>query len=73
MSEVQVKVSSVTNAMRGKNILNANSIAAYYKRTARPSANEGCGYSIYIKSQDKDRAFKILSDSGIRIIGVEMQ
>lgn len=61
-------VSSVTNAMRGKDMLEHNGIRAFVSRTIDENGNNGCGYSIMV-DRDADRAEQLLLSAGIRIRG----
>lgn len=61
-------VSSVTNAMRGKKLLEKNGIHGYIHRTVDEEGNNGCGYSLLV-SGDVARAEKLLIGAGIRIRG----
>lgn len=61
-------VSSVTNAMRGKSLLERNGIRAYVSRTIDENGNNGCGYSIAVQS-NPDRAEQLLTSAGIRVRG----
>lgn len=46
MSSTIFNVSSVTNAMKGKALLERNGIRAYVSRALDENGNNGCGYSI---------------------------
>lgn len=61
-------VSSVTNAMRGKKLLEQNGIHGYINRTVDEEGSNGCGYSLLV-SGDVERAEKLLTGAGIRIRG----
>jgi hypothetical protein len=61
-------VSSVTNAIRGKELLDKNGIRAHISRLADENIKNGCGYCIFVSS-DCERAESILRSSGIRIRG----
>ena len=66
MSKTIFNVSSVTNAMRGKSLLEHNGIRAYVGRTIDANGNNGCGYSITV-DKEGNRAERLLVSSGIRI------
>ena len=68
MESVYFNVSSVTNAMRGKNLLEKNGIHGYINRTVDEEGNNGCGYSILVTG-DVARAESLLTAAGIRIRG----
>lgn len=61
-------VSSVTYAMKGKEILQSRGFRAYIERIPRDLQNVGCGYCIYV-NRNTDMAEKILLDSGVRVLG----
>ena len=67
MSKKGVKVSSVTLAMKGRDLLLKNGYKAYLTRNPKPEKGEGCGYLIYINNPDK-RCFQILQNNGIKVI-----
>lgn len=68
MGKPMILVSSITYAMKGRDILFKHGIKGYVERTPRTSENTGCGYSIYVPS-NTDEAEKILIAYGIRILG----
>ncbi|MDD3693397.1 MAG: DUF3343 domain-containing protein [Oscillospiraceae bacterium] len=59
-------VSSITNAMRGKSILEQNNIRAFINRSHDECINNGCGYCIIVTS-DFEKAERLLRSIGIRI------
>lgn len=61
-------VSSVTNAIRGKELLDKNGIRAHISRLADENIKNGCGYCIFVSS-DYERAESLLRSCGIRIRG----
>lgn len=67
MSKKGVKVSSVTLAMKGRDLLLKNGYKAYLTRNPKPAKGEGCGYLIYINNPDR-RSFQILQNNGIKVI-----
>lgn len=71
MHKTKIRVSSVTNAVRGVKLLNSYGISAYYKRTTNPALNEGCGYSIYVDYGDKEESVNLLRENEIKISGVD--
>lgn len=62
-------VGSVTNAIRGRDLLRTNGINAYTERTPNGLNQTGCGYNIIIAG-NKTRAESLLMNAGIRILGV---
>ena len=69
MDSVYFNVSSITNAMRGKNLLERNGIHGYINRTVDEEGNNGCGYSLLV-SGDTAKAESLLRAAGVRILGV---
>ena len=68
LDNVIFNVSSVTNAMRGKTLLEHNGIRAYVGRTIDADGNNGCGYSITVpEGTGAERAERLLKSAGIRI------
>lgn len=62
-----ILLSSITYAMKSRDILFQYGIRAYVERTPK-SDNFGCGYSIYVPERT-DEAEQILTGMGIRIRG----
>lgn len=58
-------VGSVTNAMRGRELLQKNGIPAFLGR-ADARGREGCGYTLTVTG-DVSRAAGILAAAGIRV------
>ena len=58
-------VGSVTNAMRGRDLLQKQGIPAFLGR-ADAKVREGCGYTLTVADRG-DRAAAILTAAGIRI------
>lgn len=67
MNQPIIVVSSVTYAMKGRDLLNQQGIRAYIERIQRGGAN-GCGYGLYLP-EEADRAEGILRAAGIRVLG----
>ena len=63
-----IMVSSLTYAMKGKELLNRNGFNANLVRTPRRKNVEGCGYSIVV-SNNVDDAESLLNENGIPILG----
>ena len=68
MDKPLIMVSSVTYAMRGRDILSQYGIKSSIERTPKNSLVKGCGYSLFVPN-DTDRAEEILKNSGVRVIG----
>ena len=69
MSNYYIHVGSITNAMRGKQLLEAEGIRAYLHRTSHPTDGDGCGYSLLV-SDRVDKAVNTLKKRGVRVIRV---
>ena len=69
MANFYIHVGSVTNAMRGKRLLEEQGIRAYLHRTSHPSDGDGCGYSLLVTG-DATRAERLLRQQGIRVIRI---
>ncbi len=70
MNGITVYVSSVTNAMRGKKVLEKQGFRVYMQRSSRAAENNGCGYSLLVYGAEKTvRA--ALANAGVRILRVE--
>ena len=63
-----IMVSSVTYAMKGKELLKSYGIRAEVERTPKNSQSKGCGYSLYVP-QNTDEAENILKENGIKVMG----
>ncbi len=61
-------VSSVTNAMRGKSVLERNGYNAHVQRAVERDGSNGCGYSI-LTNGDGAKAEQLLLNAGIRVRG----
>lgn len=68
MKKQLIQVSSITYAIKGRDILKSKGIKAYVERTTGDLNQKGCGYSIFVKG-DVDAAETILKNSGIKILG----
>ena len=68
MKKQLIMVSSITYAIRGRELLRAKGYRAYIERTPGNLDTAGCGYSIYVNG-DADAAEQILRDAGIKILG----
>lgn len=69
MDQNMIIVSSITMAMKGRDILFNQGIRAYVERTPqRYNGGRGCSYSIYVPSRS-DEAAMVINDNGIKILG----
>lgn len=61
-------VSSITYALRGRQVLTSYGIKSEIERTPKTAENQSCGYSLYVPNKT-DEAEEILRKNGIRIKG----
>lgn len=69
MGNQYIHVGSVTNAMRGKRLLEQHGIRAFIHRSSNPPKGDGCGYSLLITG-DGGQAEKILRSHGVRVVRI---
>lgn len=67
MERNRIDVSSITYAIRGRDLLRKRGFKAYIERTTANSP-EGCGYSIVVEG-DINYALEILKASGLKMRG----
>ena len=68
MEKKLIMVSSVTYAIKGRDLLRSHGIKAYIERTPNASDRVGCGYSIAVSGNVKT-AIEILKSAGIKVLG----
>lgn len=71
MNRVKIKFSSVTHALRAKEIIEQNGGKVIIRKNTNPSRNEGCGYSI-IASGNTDKIINLIKINKIKYIGYVM-
>ena len=69
MANYLIHVGSITNAMRGKRLLEQQGIRAFVHRSSDPAAGDGCGYSLLV-TERAGQAEQLLRSSGVRVIRV---
>ena len=69
MGNHYIHVGSITNAMRGRQILETNGIRSYLQRMTHGADREGCGYRLLV-TKDVQRAQRILQEGGVRVIRI---
>ena len=67
MGKPLIIVSSITYAMKGRELLAKNGIAAYIERVPKLERNGGCGYGLHIPKQINE-AENLLRSYGVRIV-----
>lgn len=68
MGKYLIMVSSITYAIKGRDLLRNNKFKAYIEKTPSSLDSHGCGYSIIIYN-NLDEALNILTKHNIKIIG----
>ena len=63
-----VKVSSITAALHGKEVLNSYGIEAEIRKSMSRDGKTGCGYEIVV-FDNENQAFYLLETAGIGIAG----
>ena len=66
MGKPLIVVSSVTYAMKGRDLLFRHGIRGYVERIPK-TGDTGCGYGIYVP-QEADAAERILRENRIRVL-----
>ena len=67
MAHYEIHVGSITNAMRGKQLLEQQGITAHLRRATAPGKGDGCGYSLLVAG-DGQQAERLLRSRGVRVI-----
>lgn len=70
MGKQLIMLSSITYAMKGKEILEKHGIKSYVERTPKRNKNYSCGYCLNVPQQT-DEAEEILRKWGIEVVGRE--
>ncbi|MDE7389901.1 MAG: DUF3343 domain-containing protein [Lachnospiraceae bacterium] len=63
-----IMLTSITYAMKAKDILIRNGIRSDIVRTPKHNSPTGCGYSLYVPKKFNE-AISIIRSSGIKILG----
>lgn len=69
MNRVNIKFSSVTHALRAKEIIEQNGGNANIRKNPTPKQGEGCGYSVTIYG-DVNKYLNLLNINKIKYIGI---
>lgn len=69
MANRYIHVGSITNAMRGKKLLEAKGVRSFVHRASNSLDGDGCGYSLLVTT-DEQEATKILRAGGVRVVRV---
>ena len=70
MEWTTVYISSVTNAMRGKTLLERQGFTVHMQRSSHANKADGCGYSLLVRGE-VGPVTALLSKAGIRILRTE--
>lgn len=66
MEWTTIYVGSVTQAMRGKRVLESRGYTVHIQRAASVTADEGCGYSLLVRGSGSPA--EALRRAGIRVV-----
>ena len=69
MSNTYIHVGSITNAMRGRALLEKQGIRALLQRSPHPAEGDGCGYRLLVTGQSQ-KAERLLRENGVRVIRI---
>lgn len=68
---VKIKFSSITHALKAKEILSSSGYNVKINKNSNPTANEGCGYSINL-SGNMDKILIQLDLHKVKYLGFEL-
>lgn len=68
MNKSLIMVSSITYAMKGRDLLQRRGFRAYVERAPREAKDAGCGYGIYVPDRTEEAA-QHLQEAGISVKG----
>ncbi len=63
-----ILVSSITYAIKGRDLLRSHGYKAYIEKTPSKLDSHGCGYSIVVYTEPSE-ILKLLRDADIKILG----
>ncbi len=69
MANHYLHVGSITNAMRGKKLLEKAGYRAFIHRSSNPPQGDGCGYSLLVTERE-GQAKQILVNAGVRVVRI---
>ncbi len=69
MANQYIHVGSITNAMRGKKLLEMQGIRSFVHRASNPPQGDGCGYSLLV-TEKGGQAAKLLQKNGVRVVRI---
>lgn len=68
MGKPLILVSSITYAMKGRDLLNRKGISSYLERIPKMERAGGCGYALHVP-HGIEEAEAVLQKAGIRLLG----
>ena len=71
MNIIKIKFSSITHALKAKEVLSYSGYKVKINKNPNPSVNEGCGYSINI-SGNADKILIQLDLNKVKYLGFEL-
>lgn len=72
MERPMILVSSITYALKGRDLLLSYRISSFVERIPHLSKQTGCGYALYVP-KETDEAETILKEAGIKVLGREQR
>lgn len=72
MSNHLILVSSITYAIKGRDLLRSHGYKAYIEKTPGKLDTHGCGYSI-VTAVDPARLLSLLQQAGIKVLGTSLR
>ena len=69
MSNQLILVSSITYAIKGRDLLRSHGYKAYIEKTPGKLDTHGCGYSIVVATEPA-RVLGLLQQAGVKVLGV---
>ena len=70
MKRFNITVGSVTQALKGRDILRKNGFRVSIKKSSTDDTSMGCAYNIVIEDNDPNKAVRILHKNGIIVKSV---
>lgn len=68
MDKELVMLSSITYAIKGRDILSKFGIKSFVERTPKNAKTVSCGYSLYVP-ENIEKAILILKENGLNVLG----
>ncbi len=66
-------LSSITYAMKARDLLKDNGIPSLLTRSAAIRKVRGCGYGVRISRENRDKAEALLKGAGIHVLGIAFE